>query len=270
MKISVDEIIDFVTCSALHRFRYVDKIDVSTTHKLKRVNRESLIEQYDKALHKAASFLFHSMQEGKYPGKHHLSKRWGYLWVQPRSDQEDIRFKETSWRDTHDRKRVEGWKKLLLLWDHYRAADFTPIMVDYRYNVPIGNHIIEGTIDLVRIAKNENGREYIELVEFVYDDKSSPFLHVKRDWRVTSAAYAFRKLMNVTEEKIVYHGLISGKLVQTSRQEDDFYHLEKLIDTIESLRKMNVSIPVFNERCLTCPYQKHCEKGWYTHVEASK
>ncbi|WP_422661688.1 PD-(D/E)XK nuclease family protein (plasmid) [Paenibacillus sp. EC2-1] len=267
MNISVDEVLDFVACSALHQFRYIDIIDVSKTAKLKRANRQSIIEQYDKALHKAASFLFHSMQQGVYPGLHHLSKRWGYLWVQPRSEQEDVRFREASWRDTHEQKRKEGWIKLSKLWEHYRDQSFTPIMIDYQYTLPIGRHTLTGVIDLVRVVRGGNGREHIELVEFLQDDKSAPFLHAKRDWRVTAAAYAFRKLMNVTEEKIVYHGLISGKLIQTSRQEDDFKQLERLLDSIENMRKIGVSIPVFNERCLTCTYQKHCEKGWYTDAK---
>lgn len=269
MKISVEEIIDFVACSTLHKYRHIDKIDVSLSAQKKRPNKLSIVEAYDKALHKSIASIFHHMQNGTYPSVHNLRQTWGKVWVKPRSDQEDVRFRETSWRDTHERKRTQGWGKLSLLWDHYRDPAFHPIMVDYHYSVPLGKHTLEGTIDLVRVVI-EGGREVIELTEFVTDDRYAPFLHVRRDWRVTAAAYAFRKLMNVSEQKIVYHGIISGKLTSTSRDEEDFRQLEKLIDSIERMKNEGISYPVWNERCLTCPYQQKCEKGWYTNVEAGK
>lgn len=266
MDFTMEEVLDFVACPTLYKFRHVDKIDARQTLKFKRPNKNSLIEMYDLALHKAIASIFHSMQAGTYPGLHHLARKWGHLWVKPRSDLEDVRFKEASWRDVHEKKRREGWDRLQSVWAAYRDVDFTPIMVDYHYRIPVGSHTLAGNIDLVRVVKNDQGREYIELVEFVTDYRNSPFLHVRRDWRVTAATLAFRKLMNVNEEKIVYHGVISGKLQTTERTTADHEQLGRLLDSIQYMKEAGVYYPVFNERCLTCPYQTHCEKGWY-HAE---
>lgn len=261
MEIHIDEVMDFVTCSVLHRYKHIDKIEPPQPA-VGHPTKNSIIDLYDQALHKAVSYLFNSVQDGFYPSLNLLAKRWGYLWVKPRADQEDIRFKQTSWRDMHEIKRVQGWKKLKEIHAYYKEHEGTPIMVNYPYRVQIGKHTLLGEIELVRIIKNEQGRERIELTEFVLDEKTSPFLHVKRDWRVTAASYAFRKIMQVKEEKIVYHGLISRKLTETKRDEQNFEQLAHLLDSIESMQENKIVYPVFNERCITCPYQKQCEGGW--------
>lgn len=263
MNFHIDQVMDFVQCPALHGFRHDKKLDPSLTV-TGRANKNSILELFDQAMHKAVLYLFHSAQDGFYPSIPNLAKRWGFLWVKPRSDQEDIRFKEVSWRDIHEKKRKQGWLRLQKIWEFYSDPSNlgSPILVDYPYRVNIGPFTIRGTIDLVQVKKNEAGREYIELVEFVVDQKNAPFVHIRRDWRVTAASYAFRKIMNVREEKIVYHGVISGKLSETVRTDEDYKQLASLLDAITKAQEHQISYPVFSERCLTCPYEKHCEKGW--------
>jgi CRISPR/Cas system-associated exonuclease Cas4 (RecB family) len=127
----------------------------------------------------------------------------------------------------------------------------------------VGPHILEGTIDLISVQKKENGREHIVMTVFLTDDKNAPFVHIRRDWRVTAASLAFRKIMKVNEEKIVYHGIISGKLIETTRDDTDYAQLEQLLRAINHMQTNNIAYPVFNERCLTCPYQTYCTKGWF-------
>lgn len=262
MEISIQEVLDYVACPALYRFKHVDKLEPPQAL-VGRPRKNSIIDLYDQALHKTIAYLFHTVQDGTYPTLRHLAKKWGYIWVKPRAEQEDVRFRQTSWRDTHRIKQEQGWKRLNALWEYYKEHEGTPIMVDYPYKVQIGEHTLTGTIDLVRVVKNENGREEIEMTEFVTDEKNAPFLHIRRDWKVTAASYAFRKVMNVTEQKIVYHGIISGKTFQTERQQQDFEQLEYLLTAIQHMKSADVYYPVFNERCATCPYQKFCEKGWF-------
>lgn len=262
MKISIDELMDYVTCPALHKFKHIDHLEPPQP-KVGRPSKNSILELYDEALHKTIGYIFNRVQDGFYPSEANLGKQWGNVWIKPRSVNEDIRFRHTSWRDTHNRKREQGWKRLKDVWAYYKEHDGTPIMVNTYYEVPIGEHILTGTIDLVRVERNENGREEIVMTEFVTDERNAPFLHIKRDWRVTAASYAFRKMMNVSEQKIVYHGIISGRIFNTGRQEDDYAQLEYLIDSIQHMRKHEIAYPVFNERCVTCPYQKFCEKGWF-------
>lgn len=262
MRINIDEVIDYVSCPALYRFKNVDKLEPPQP-KVGRPTKNSIVELYDKALHMTISYIFHRVQDGVYPSLANLAKRWGHVWVKPRADQEDIRFRHTSWRDTHKRKEDQGWKKLQEVYAYYKEHPGTPIMVNYPYEVELGRHTLIGTIDLVRVIRNEKGREEIVMTEFVADEKNAPFLHIDRDWKVTAASYAFRKVMRLNEQKIVYHGVISGKLHNTERDEEDYSHLEHLLNTIEHMRDNDIYYPVFNERCITCPYQKFCERGWF-------
>lgn len=262
MRIHIKEILDYVACPALFQFKHVCQLEPPQP-KVGRPTKNSILELYDDALHKTISYIFHRMQDGYYPSLMNLGKQWGNVWIKPRSVQEDIRFRHTSWRDTHNRKREQGWKKLQEIWAYYKENEGMPIMVNTPYEVPIGNHTLIGEVDLVRVEKNEQGREEIVMTEFITDERNAPFLHIHRDWKVTAASYAFRKMMNVSEQKIVYHGIISGKVLNTGRREQDFLQLEHLINTIDHMKKHDIYYPVFNERCVTCPYQKFCEKGWF-------
>lgn len=262
MKIDIEEVLDYIACPVLFKFKHVKQYEVPQAS-IGRPHRNSLKEAYDKALHKTIAYLFHTIQDGTYPPIRNMAKKWGYLWTKPRAEEEDIRFRQTSWRDYHYQKEKQGWKKIQEIWAYYKENPGTPIMVDYPYQVKIGRHILTGTIDLVRVVRNEEDREEIVMTEFITDERFAPFLHIHRDWKVTASSYAFRKIMNVLEQKIVYHGIISGKIFHTERNEKHFEQLEQLLNVIEHMKTYDIYYPVFNERCTTCPYQKRCEKGWF-------
>lgn len=262
MRISIDEINDFLSCPVLYRYKHVAHIEPPQP-KVGRPTKNSVIELYDDALHKVMFYLFHRIQDGTYPSVANIAKIWGNVWVKPRSEQEDVRFRSTSWRDTHQIKEKQGWEHIKRAHEFFKQEHGTPIMVNYEYEVPIGKHILTGTIDLVDIVRNEQGREEIRMTEFIVDERNMPYLNIRRDWKVTAASYAFRKLMNVNEQKIVYHGIISGKRHDTIRDESDIKQLEHLIDIIVETTDKGLYYPSFNERCSTCSYQKLCEKGWF-------
>jgi hypothetical protein len=255
----IQDIMDFLACPQLYIYRKSD-LDPSTGAR-GRINPNTIREQYDKALHKSIAFLFHSVQNGYYPSLAELKQKWGYLWVKPRMEKEDVRFRSTSWRDVHEIKRKQGWEKLQRVWEHFRENPGTPILIDYDYSIPFNGTTLEGTIDLVRVVKNEAGREYVELIEFITDERYAPFVHIRRDWRVTAAAAAFRKMIQVNVEKIVYHGIISGRLTETTRDENDERRLFDLMRQVTTALEHDIHYPVFSERCLTCPYEILCEKG---------
>lgn len=262
MRIHITEIMDFVSCPTLYQFKHVDNVEAPQP-KVGRPTKNSVVELYDEALHKSMFYIFHRIQDGFYPSVANVSKIWGNVWLKPRADHEDIRFRSTSWRDTHRIKEKQGWELLKKAHTFFKDNHGTPIMVNYEYEVEIGQHTLVGTIDLVEVARNEKGREEIRMTEFLVDERNMPFLHIRRDWKLTAASYAFRKLMKLNEERIVYHGIISGKRHDTIRDESDFKQLEHLIDIIVKATDMGLFYPSFNERCSTCSYQKMCEKGWF-------
>ena len=262
MQISIDEILDFVACPVLYKYRHVDKLEPPQP-KMGRMTKNSVVELYDKALHKSVFYIFHRIQDGFYPSLANLSKTWGNVWIRPRAEVESIKFQSTSWRDTHKRKESQGWSNLKRIHEYYEAEHGTPIMVDYTYEIPIGNHTLTGTIDLVETKRNKAGREEIVMTEFVVDERNMPYLNIRRDWKVTAASYAFRKVMRVSEQKIVYHGIVSGKRHDTIRDQDDYTQLEHLINIIVESTERELFYPSFNTRCESCPFQKLCEKGWF-------
>ncbi len=271
MRIHVNALTDYLTCPLLHYYRHTANIDVSDNILQDNFN-EAIEEAFDRAMHKTMFYLFHLVQNGTVPNLQHLRKRWGYLWVLPRSKEQEIKHRVLKESDLHDQKRIEGWNKLQKVMEHYKEEGWgTPIMVDFPYSIKVGRHIVDGSIDLVRVVNGPNHREIVEMVDFMVDYPRSPYVHIRRDWRMTAASIAFRQAIDVQEERIVYHGLISGKLRKTFRQAADYQQLEKLLDTIEMAQQAGITYPTFNERCVTCPYQDHCTRGgWKSDAEIQK
>ena len=124
MRISVEELMDYLMCPVLFKYKHKSHLEPPQP-KNGRPTKNSILELYDKALHQTIGSIFHHVQDGFYPGLHHLSKKWGDVWVKPRSMQEDIRFRSSSWRDTHEIKRQQGWKKLQAIHAHYKENQGT-------------------------------------------------------------------------------------------------------------------------------------------------
>lgn len=262
MQISIDEVMDYIACPMLYKYRYVLKMEPPQP-KRGRAQKNSVIEVYEKALKKMAHYIFNSIQDGRYPTIANMAKAWGNVWIKPRASMQKIEYAETSWRDTHQIKERQGWNHTRAMQEFFKDNHGSPIMVNYKYDVEIGNHRITGSIDLVETVKNKKGGEDIILTHFLVDEKRIPNINIRRDWTVTAASYAFEKLIKVRESKIVYHGIVSGKHHNTVRDEDDYKQLEFLIDTIAKTIEMDLFYPRINERCYSCPFQKTCEKGWF-------
>src|SRR6185312_5172418 len=112
MQLSIQEIMDFQKCPTLYKFRYIDKVDVSTSERYKIPNKYHLYERFDQALHLVAYGLFHQIADGRYPNAYYIKKRWGDTWNNNRT-KEDVLFDTGSWRNEHRRLERSGLKALL-------------------------------------------------------------------------------------------------------------------------------------------------------------
>lgn len=263
MKLHIQQLIDYQKCPTLYKFRWVDGIDTKYTEQRQMPNKWHMHEDFDRALHQVAYGFFHEVADGRIPNEYYMKKRWGYAWSKGRS-KEDILFDTGSWRNEHRKLERRGLNALLRLHSHFKNNPGTPILIGKEYLIQIGKHTLSGVIDLVREVNDEEGKPIIEIVDFKSDDRPT-ILHVKGDMGVTAASLAFRKLFNYKENRITYHGIISGKEQYTVRDDKDSQLLEGAVNNIVKGIENNIFYPVLNDRCFECPFQKHCEKKeWFS------
>lgn len=245
-----------------YKFRWVDKIDVSLSEKRKIPNKWHMAEQYDVALHHVLYGIFHHLSDGSYPSAHYVKKRWGAVWNKGRS-KDQVVFDTGSWRNEHRKRERKGLNLLLEAHKYFSNSPGTPILIGKEYQIPVGNHSLIGTIDLVREVKDDNDNLIIDLVDFKVDEKST-ILHVKGDIDVTAASMAFNKLFGYKERNITYHGVVSGTQTHTKRDKQDYQLLEHTVNNVATAIENNIYYPVLNHKCAECPFQKHCEKKeWF-------
>ncbi|MNQ36616.1 PD-(D/E)XK nuclease superfamily protein [compost metagenome] len=258
MKLSIEQVIDYQRCPLLYKFRHIDDVDVRLNGGPYRTpNQKYVAEYFDYAMHNVVYGIFHQFADGRYPNAYYVKKRWGQLWNAGRT-KEDIIIDTGSWRNDLRKREKQGLDSLLSVHSDFQSNPGTPILIGKGYSIPVGNHELVGTIEMVREVDG-----IIELMDFKTDDRPIA-LHVKGDMAVTAASLAFRKLFGYKEERIAYYGLLSRKTQYTQRDKRDFALLERTVDNVARGIESGIIYPVMNSRCQECPFQKHCEKReWF-------
>lgn len=278
MEAHIDEVLDYIQCPMLHRYRYIEKLDVTYTglHKAyPKLNEQSLEELFDYEIHRLAYHIFNSIQDGRYPSEYLLRQKWGKLWASDKTKQ-DIMF-EPSRRDAMTpRRRLEklGVKAIEVMHPKFKEAPGVPIFVGKNTEIKIGKHKLTVPIELVREVK-ENGESLFEIMDFQTGlkmksryDYNPMNLHIRHDLRMTAASLAFRTLTGVEEGRITYYDVLNDKEHYTERTSEDYGTLEHVLNHVEQAMKHNIHYPVMNDRCFECPYQHECRKrNWYESEE---
>ncbi len=202
-------------------------------------------------IHKVIYSFYRNMFDGNLPGAEQLKNEWGTLWSKNLSLQ-DIMFRK---RDEHSDLEMKGLSMLISFHRHAKFNPCVPITVEQNYKVDIGKHQLTGTIELVREVKVDN-TDIIEIVDFKMGEYMPDKFYTDHDIYLTAQSYAFRKLFEAVENRIVYYFLKNGKVYYTSR--DEFSTFEYTINSIADSIENRVFYPKYSYACKSCPYQHEC------------
>lgn len=268
MKLTVQQLMDYLRCSMMYRFRYIDEVEVVTRFNPSKV---SLDEQFDNEIHKIGYHIFNYIQDGKYPTEYLLRKKWEQLWCKDKS-REDVVFENTVKRGMSSMKRLEkqGVKVISQSHPKFKENPGVPIIVGKRMDVKVGRHTLTTTLDLIREVVME-GKPIIELMDFQSGIKvtdrftRTPMnLHIHQDLAVTAASLGFYQLTGMHEDRIVYYDMVNDKEHITKRTEQDYQALEHVLNHVERAMEHKIYYPVMNDRCTECPFLLECKRrDWY-------
>lgn len=245
----IEVVKDFARCSVFHHFRHEAEAKVP-----KAIGTR---ERFETAMGQVASYLWHQVQNGQYPTQHLVKKAWGRIWA-PGRTREELLFYVSSWRDEQKKLEKRGLRYALALREHFNGDPGCPVLIDRAYDVPFGKgRSLQGRIDLVREVEG-----VVELIMYSVSDK--PLSHfVRNDVSLTGAAWATKKILGRAPDRLVLFHLPTCEEHFTTRTEDDYKALHRMVRTIENAIADKQRIPALNTNCIGCPYLTPCErKEW--------
>lgn len=245
--IDIKDIIEYCHCPMYQKF--------SSNESLK--NKViSTIEKFDTDIHNSIYSYLTLMQSGEKVTLRHLNKAFATKWIGTGKTVDDILFVEpSSWRDTHEQKRKKGLSSLNQLHKFLSSDVFFPVAINKEYDVRISNNVnLTGSIEFVRELADGS----MQLIDFKVDDKLHNKVYVEKDLEITAACYAFEKTYGRKIDSVLFYGLDKNRTVRTSRNEDDYKMLKKVVTNVNACIRNNIYYPCPSDKCNTCLYKSIC------------
>ena len=246
MKLSLDEIQEFLHCPMFYSFRHQDK-EIKTPYL-------DLYEKYDQDIKKFMHAYHAQLQNGDAVDGATVKRIWGSLWIGQKNKQELIFVETGDKRDTWNEKRKQGIENLLGYHNKGTKNIGTPILVNHEFEVEVTKGvIITGVFDLIQEL---NGR--VELVTYVSDSKKITSAMFQKDMKITALSFAFRKIFGEKQDETVVYLVDKNKRVLTRRTENDYKIFQESVKNIAISIKNDIFYINPNPRCIGCLYKENC------------
>jgi len=250
MDISVQQILDYCCCPLLYKFKHINKY----------LFEPSIENQFENELRKIIySFYHYIYDDQKIPTLKILLKQWHHKWDGRKQRAEfvhSIHNNSNSEEASRRRRYRRGIEIIQEFYDNHRFTPGIPLLINKDYNIDIGRHRLQGTIPLIREIKGKYGRDLLEMVN--YRLILRPDI-LRRDIETTANSLAFRVLMNTDEQRIIEYSMKHGNMALAKRNNDDYKVLMKVINNIDQALEHKIFYPVYNARCIECPYSLSCK-----------
>jgi CRISPR/Cas system-associated exonuclease Cas4 (RecB family) len=263
MDLELDEIHTYLACPAKYKFKYVDKIKLA--------QGKAVI--FKRAMHEAVYYFFYSAMGGRLIRPAEMKDKWAGIWKitsQNITNPMTIILKPSqAWKpggypEPKDQYHIKGVELIHNFYHFNHGNPGNVIAVDQDYKVAIDDVNVLGKFELIReILDAEDGKRYIEIVDFkTGDDGIDPFL-VKNDFNLTLASYAFRNLFKSTEDRLKYHYLKTGRDIITVRRDNDFNRAKATVKGVANGIKNKDFYPNQSFMCKTCEFKDVCDRVKY-------
>jgi chemotaxis protein histidine kinase CheA len=156
------------------------------------------------------------------------------------------------------RLELEGTSMVINFYRQNQFKKVLPIAVDYSFNIPVGNHNLVDSLELIRQVKDPQDGDIVEVVDFKTSDYKPDIFTTTHDLRLTIQVYAYRKLFNVKEQRILYHFLKGGKEIYSFRDDDEMRRLELTINGVATAIESGLFYPHYSFLCNACPLRMEC------------
>jgi len=245
MRISINEVKDYMKCPLYYKFKHSDCIyDDLTIGQLFKIHLKSAIGYY----------YFSIIDDLP---KHYKSmlKKWEMLWYS--SDM--LKKFDSAELDEYSNKAIPMINNFYTKSNEEKGA---PVAVNFTYEVTLAgedNIDLTGEIDLIRILNDRTRSRETQLVKFFTSNSRLDEFLMRSNIDMTMASYAFRDSFKKTENVILCRNVYRKEDFRTSRNGADYTRAIKSIRNICRGIKERVFYPINNKiSCSTCRYKVFC------------
>jgi CRISPR/Cas system-associated exonuclease Cas4 (RecB family) len=258
MELTIDQLYTYLQCPLKFQLKYVMGIE----------GEESKNTQYKEALHKTISYFYFSLMGQRMPTAKQMKDKWVSIWTENKiEDKSDFLLRERKangiGRQETAKLNMQGYEMIHNFYQLNKDEPGIPIAVDHEYRVSIADIIITGKFELIKETIDKTSlTRFIEIVDYKTGNNAievDPFL-INHDMNITLASYAFRNLFQAKEDRLTYHYLKNSKEIYTSRNENEFNRLKKVIDGVAEGITQGHFYPRHDFMCKVCPVKDVCDR----------
>jgi RecB family exonuclease len=148
---------------------------------------------------------------------------------------------------------------LTIMENFYRTLEGTrarPVMLEQRFRVELGEHILTGQFDRVDLLEDTGG---YEILDYKMNKVAASSTEVDQDWQLGLYCLAFEALQGVLPERVSLVYLRTGRKLSTARSRRQLADLlEEVRDTARQIQTEQQFTPCEGPWCKWCDYSDYC------------
>jgi hypothetical protein len=245
MRISINEIKEYIKCPLFYKLKNIDNIPIEKT-----------IDEYFKDYFKVSLYYYYfSLIENKQQSFEQMVKKWESLW-----------FNRNMIEDFGEDMIKEKSNKAILMMSNFikRFANekSVPIATNLQYEAIFQGkenlHVL-GVIDLIKIINDRTIKKETCLCDFSLSQKTPELFFMKNNLNLSVGSYAFRSSFKEKEDKVIVYSMNASEGVTTTYSGSDYLRSEKIIRNIYEGIRSGAFYPAPNHiSCSKCGFMGFC------------
>lgn len=233
MKITEQQLFDYISCPVKYSLKYKSKIIVQ-----EEVTPNKLLTQMTK-------YFYISLANGKMPTLKQMQSKLDSLC-------------EVNKEIITPKKSVEMWAQVYNFYNWACDNQIAVLDTDTKYAIALGSNIIEGAMNPIALTKQK--KLEILLVNFSSRPPDQLEADTKLKYSLDTAAFNnANKDMQIQATRI--HLLKQNKDIVTTRNDNDFKRLESTVNNVAKGIENELYYPRETYMCTSCNYRNYC-RAW--------
>lgn len=232
MKITEQQMFDYITCPAKYDIKYNKRIDIRDEQTL------------PKLLNKVAKFFYLNLFNGKVCTANELKAKWDSVC---KANMDFIDAK----------KNLAGWGAIINLLNWAQRNQIVILDVDTTYSFVVDNVEILGQMDPILAIPGRG----MELLITNFSDRLPDQIASDMKLKYSLDSLAFEKVYNKELEGIRIHSVKADKDLFTRRGKMEYKRLEDTITSVAKGIENNIFYPREGPLCSNCSAKEYC-KFW--------
>lgn len=234
MKITEQQLFDYLYCPLKYYLKY----------ELKIIKQEDITT--NKLLNQVTRYFYTSVANGKLPTLKQMQSKLDALC----EANKDI---------INSKKAVELWGQVYNFYNWACDNKISVIDTDTKYVLPLGEHLLEGTINPINVTPNRK----LETLTINFSNRIPDQIEIDTKLKHTIDIMAFNssnKELEISAARI--HLLKQNKDLYATRNINDFKRLESTVSNVAKSIQNKLYYPRETHMCTSCNYRNYC-RAWH-------